>query len=61
MGALPALSLDGHQYYIVAYDYDNNFIKAQEVSDLKDGWDDSGDCAKDIWQNGGEQTQTYRC
>ena len=35
-GALPVLSLDGHQYYVVAYDYANNFIKAQEVSDLKD-------------------------
>ena len=30
------MSLDGHQYYIVAYDYDNNFIEAKEVSDLKD-------------------------
>ena len=35
-GALPVMSLDGHQYYIVAYDYDNNFIEAKEVSDLKD-------------------------
>ena len=34
MGALPVLSFDGHQSCIVAYDYDNNFIKAQEVSDL---------------------------
>ena len=34
-GALPVLSLDGHQYYIVAYDYDNNFIETKEVSDLK--------------------------
>ena len=34
--ALPVLSLDGHQYYIVAYDYDDNFIEAKEVSDLKD-------------------------
>ena len=34
-GALPVLSLDGHQYYIVAYDYDNNFIEARKVSDLK--------------------------
>ena len=33
---MPVLSLDGHQYYIVAYDYDNNFIEAKEVSDLKD-------------------------
>ena len=36
MGAFPVLSLDGHQYYIAAYDYDNNFIEAKEVSDLKD-------------------------
>ena len=35
-GALPVMFLDGHQYYIVAYDYDNNFIEAKEVSDLKD-------------------------
>ena len=37
-GALPVLSLDGHQYYGVTYlyDYDNNFIEAKEVSDLKD-------------------------
>ena len=35
-GALPVLSLDRHQYYITAYDYDNNFIEAKEVSDLKD-------------------------
>ena len=36
MGAFPVLSLDGHQYYIVVYDYDNNFIEAKDVSDLKD-------------------------
>ena len=30
------LSIDGHQYYVVTYDYDNNFIEAREVSDLKD-------------------------
>ena len=35
-GALPMLSLDGHQYYVVTYDYDNKFIEAKEVSDLKD-------------------------
>ena len=35
-GALPVLSLDGHKYYVVTYDYDNNFIEAKEVSDLKD-------------------------
>lgn len=35
-GTLPVMSLDGHQYYIVAYDYDNNYINAVAVSDLKD-------------------------
>ena len=35
-GALPVLSLDGHHYYVVTCDYDNNFIEAREVSDLKD-------------------------
>ena len=30
------MSLDGHQYYIVAYGYHNNFIETKEVSDLKD-------------------------
>ena len=35
-GALPVLFLDRQKYYIVAYDYDNNFIEAKEVSDLKD-------------------------
>ena len=35
-GALPVMSLDGHQYYIVAYDSDNNFIEAKEVSNLND-------------------------
>ena len=35
-GALPVMSLGGHQYYIVTNDYDNNFIEAKEVSNLKD-------------------------
>ena len=35
-GVLPVMPLGGHQYYIVAYDYDNNFIETKEVSDLKD-------------------------
>ena len=30
------LSIDGHQYYVVTYDYDNNLIEAREVNDLKD-------------------------
>ena len=25
-GALPAISLDGHRYYFIAYDYDTNYI-----------------------------------
>ena len=36
IGALPVMSPDGHQYYIIAYDYYNNFIKAKEANDLKD-------------------------
>ena len=35
-GALPVLSIDGHQYHVVTYDCDNNFIEAREVSGLKD-------------------------
>ena len=35
-GTLPVMFLDRHQYYKVAYDYDNHFIKEKEVSDLKD-------------------------
>lgn len=35
-GALPVMSVDGHQYYVVAYDYDNNYINAVAVTDLKD-------------------------
>ena len=35
-GALPIISLKRKQYYIVAYDYNNNYINAVPVSDLKD-------------------------
>ena len=35
-GALPVMSVDGHQYYVVAYDYDTNYIDAVAVTDLKD-------------------------
>ena len=35
-GALPVMSLNGKQYYMVLYDYDNNYINAIPVSDLKD-------------------------
>ena len=34
--ALPAISLDGYQYYFVAYDYDTNFIFAEPIKDLTD-------------------------
>ena len=33
-GALPARSLDGNQYYFVAYDYDTNYIFAIPLKDL---------------------------
>ena len=29
-GALPVLSLDGHQYYVFTYDYGNNFIETKK-------------------------------
>ena len=32
--ALPAVSLDGHQY--IVYDYDNNYIFAELIKDVKD-------------------------
>ena len=32
-GALPAMSVDGHQYYFVAYDYDTNYILADQLKD----------------------------
>ena len=35
-GALPVLSLDGHQYYFVAYDYDTNYIYAIPIKDVTD-------------------------
>ena len=35
-GALPVMSLNGKQYYMVMYDYDNNYINAIPVSDLRD-------------------------
>ena len=43
-GALPVISLDGHQYYIVAYDYDNNFIKAivETVQKIFDKMEENG-------------------
>ena len=55
-GALTVLSLAGHQYYIVAYNYDNNFIEAQEVSDLKD--ETIAETCKRYLANGGGWTQT---
>ena len=35
-GALPVKSLEGNQYYYVAYDYDRNYIFANPISDVKD-------------------------
>ena len=35
-GALPVMSLNGKQIYIVMYDYDNNYINALPVSGLRD-------------------------
>lgn len=30
------MSLNGHHYYVVVYDYDNNYIDTFTVSELKD-------------------------
>ena len=35
-GALPVRSLDGHQYYFIAYDYDLNYIFAIPMANLTD-------------------------
>ena len=35
-GTLPIISLDGHQYYFIAYDYDSNYIFAEPIKDVKD-------------------------
>ena len=35
-GALPAISLDGHQYYFIAYDYDTNYIFAIPIKNITD-------------------------
>ena len=35
-GALPTVSLDGNQYYFIAYDYDLNYIFATPIKDVKD-------------------------
>jgi hypothetical protein len=35
-GALPVLTLDGNQYYFVAYAYDVNYIFALPIANLKD-------------------------
>ena len=35
-GALPVMSLEGNQYYFVAYDYDTNAIFAIPIKKLKD-------------------------
>ena len=35
-GTLPTISLDGHQYYFIVYDYDSNYIFAEPIKDVKD-------------------------
>jgi hypothetical protein len=35
-GALPVRSINGNQYYYVAYDYDTNYIDARPIEDLTD-------------------------
>ena len=35
-GALPVQSLDGMQYFFIAYDYDTNYIFAKPINNLKD-------------------------
>ena len=36
IGALPAVSLEGNQYYFVAYDYDTNAIFTEPLQNLQD-------------------------
>ncbi|KAL7527646.1 hypothetical protein ACHAWF_006698 [Thalassiosira exigua] len=36
MGQLPAISTDGNQYFFVAYDYDNNYVFAHPIANMKD-------------------------
>ena len=36
MGALPTRTLDGHQYYFIAYNYDSNYIFATPIKDTTD-------------------------
>ena len=35
-GALPKISLDGHQYYFIAYDYNTNYIFAIPIKKVTD-------------------------
>ena len=35
-GALSEISLDGHQYYFIAYDYDTNYIFAIPIKNVTD-------------------------
>jgi len=35
-GALRTISLDGHQYYFIAYDYDSNYIFVEPIKDVND-------------------------
>ena len=35
-GHLPAVSLERNYYFLIAYDYDNNYIFARPMKDVKD-------------------------
>ena len=35
-GAFPEISLDGKQYFFVAYDYDTNYVFALPISNVQD-------------------------
>ena len=34
--ALQTISLDGHQYYFIAHDYNSNYIFTEPIKDVKD-------------------------
>ena len=36
VGALPSRSLDTNQYFFVAYDYDNSYVFAEPIPNVKD-------------------------
>ena len=35
-GALPAILLNGHQYFFIAYDYDTNYIFSKPIRNVTD-------------------------